>query len=79
MRIGKKGCSVNEKQPAINVLVVPTSLRSTGVFRSPGIGRSGSMIGPLIAAELMLLNWSNAGLFPVMAIATQRPSSWPHG
>jgi len=58
-------------QPAVNALAAtyyPTALRSTGVGWSLGVGRVGSIIGPVVGGELIRLNWSNADLFLVVAV-----------
>jgi AAHS family 4-hydroxybenzoate transporter-like MFS transporter len=58
-------------QPAVNALAghfYPTTLRSTGIGWSLGIGRIGSVIGPLIGGQLIALNWSNASLFHAAAV-----------
>jgi AAHS family 4-hydroxybenzoate transporter-like MFS transporter len=58
-------------QPAVNALAghfYPTTLRSTGIGWSLGIGRIGSVIGPLIGGQLIALNWSNAALFHAAAL-----------
>ncbi len=58
-------------QPAINALggvYYPTSLRSTGIGWILGIGRIGSIIGPVVAGVLIGLNWSNAALFHAAAV-----------
>jgi len=58
-------------QPAVNALAghfYPTSLRSTGIGWSLGIGRIGSVIGPLIGGQLIALNWSSAALFHAAAV-----------
>ncbi|OUL89995.1 MFS transporter [Paraburkholderia hospita] len=58
-------------QPAINALAghyYPTSVRSTGIGWSLGIGRIGSVIGPLIGGQLIALNWTNASLFHAAAV-----------
>jgi len=58
-------------QPAVNALAghfYPTSLRSTGIGWSLGIGRIGSVIGPLVGGQLIALNWSNAALFHAAAV-----------
>jgi AAHS family 4-hydroxybenzoate transporter-like MFS transporter len=58
-------------QPAVNALAAtyyPTALRSTGVGWSLGVGRVGSIVGPVIGGELIRLNWSNADLFLVVAV-----------
>jgi AAHS family 4-hydroxybenzoate transporter-like MFS transporter len=41
----------------------PTYLRSTGVGWCLGIGRTGAVIGPLFAGELLRRQWDNAHLF----------------
>jgi AAHS family 4-hydroxybenzoate transporter-like MFS transporter len=46
----------------------PTALRSTGVGWSLGIGRVGSIVGPVIGGELIRLNWSNTDLFIAVAV-----------
>ncbi|CAN7234681.1 MFS transporter [Trinickia sp. LjRoot230] len=58
-------------QPAVNALAghyYPTALRSTGIGWSLGIGRVGSVIGPLVGGQLIALNWSNAALFHAAAV-----------
>ncbi|WP_109482407.1 MFS transporter [Paraburkholderia sp. C35] len=58
-------------QPAVNALAghfYPTTLRSTGIGWSLGIGRIGSVIGPLVGGQLIALNWSNAQLFHAAAL-----------
>lgn len=58
-------------QPAVNALAghyYPTTLRSTGIGWSLGIGRIGSVIGPLVGGQLIALNWSNASLFHAAAL-----------
>src|SRR3984957_10523052 len=58
-------------QPAVNALAghfYPTSLRSTGIGWSLGIGRIGSVIGPLVGGQLIALDWSNAALFHAAAV-----------
>ncbi|MFL9860592.1 hypothetical protein PQR72_33485, partial [Paraburkholderia madseniana] len=46
----------------------PTSLRATGVGWSLGIGRAGSIIGPVVAGQLIRLQWSNTALFVAAAV-----------
>ena len=46
----------------------PTSVRSTGVGWALGIGRVGSIIGPLVGGALMTAKWSTGSVF--MAAAT---------
>jgi AAHS family 4-hydroxybenzoate transporter-like MFS transporter len=58
-------------QPAINALAAtyyPTPLRSTGIGWSIGIGRLGSIIGPVVGGELLRLEWSISSLFIAAAI-----------
>lgn len=58
-------------QPAVNALAAtyyPTTLRSTGVGWSLGIGRFGSIVGPVLGGALIQLQWSNASIFIAMAI-----------
>lgn len=60
-------------QPAVNALAAtyyPTALRSTGVGWSLGIGRVGSIVGPVLGGELIRLNWSNSDIFLAMAVPT---------
>ena len=58
-------------QPAVNALTAtlyPISLRATGVGWSLGIGRAGSIIGPVVAGQLIRLQWSNTALFVAAAV-----------
>ncbi len=58
-------------QPAVNALAgqyYPTALRSTGIGWSLGIGRIGSVLGPLVGGQLIALNWSNGALFHAAAL-----------
>jgi AAHS family 4-hydroxybenzoate transporter-like MFS transporter len=58
-------------QIAANALAAgfyPTSVRSTGVGWALGIGRIGSIIGPLVGGALMTAKWSTGSVF--MAAAT---------
>ncbi|WP_317203228.1 MFS transporter [Janthinobacterium sp.] len=58
-------------QPAVNALAAsyyPTTLRSTGIGWSLGVGRIGSIIGPVLGGELIRLNWPNSAIFLVVAI-----------
>jgi len=57
-------------QPAVNALAghyYPTTLRSTGIGWSLGIGRVGSVIGPLVGGQMIALGWSNVALFQAAA------------
>ncbi|SAK94698.1 major facilitator transporter [Caballeronia calidae] len=58
-------------QPAVNALAghyYPTALRSTGIGWSLGIGRVGSVIGPLVGGQMIALGWSNVALFHAAAL-----------
>ncbi|NMM37270.1 MAG: MFS transporter [Glaciimonas sp.] len=58
-------------QPAVNALAAsyyPTTLRSTGIGWSLGVGRIGSIIGPVLGGELIGLNWPNSTIFIAVAI-----------
>ncbi|TMH77958.1 MAG: MFS transporter [Betaproteobacteria bacterium] len=60
-------------QPAVNALAAtyyPTALRSTGVGWSLGVGRIGSIVGPVLAGELIRRNLSNSEIFIAMAVPT---------
>ena len=46
----------------------PTAMRSTGVGWALGVGRLGSIIGPLVGGLLMTLNWPLSELFMTAAI-----------
>lgn len=65
------GVCVVGGQPAINALaatIYPTTIRSTGVGWSLGIGRAGSIVGPIVAGQLIGWHWSNAELFVAAAV-----------
>jgi AAHS family 4-hydroxybenzoate transporter-like MFS transporter len=58
-------------QPALNALAgtyYPTSLRSTGIGWSLGVGRIGSVLGPVVGGQLISLQWTNAALFVAAAM-----------
>jgi AAHS family 4-hydroxybenzoate transporter-like MFS transporter len=59
-------------QIAANALAAafyPTSVRATGVGWALGIGRIGSIVGPLVGGMLMTMKWSTASLFMAAAAA----------
>jgi MFS transporter, AAHS family, 4-hydroxybenzoate transporter len=59
-------------QIAANALTAgyyPTSVRATGVGWALGIGRVGSIIGPLVAGILIDAKWSTGALFMAAAAA----------
>jgi AAHS family 4-hydroxybenzoate transporter-like MFS transporter len=45
----------------------PTSIRATGVGWSPGIGRVGSVLGPVVGGMLLTMQWEMRELFLVGA------------
>lgn len=58
-------------QPAVNALAAsyyPTSLRSTGIGWSLGVGRIGSIIGPVLGGELIRMNLPNSTIFLAVAV-----------
>lgn len=58
-------------QPAVNALAAsyyPTSLRSTGIGWSLGVGRIGSIIGPVLGGELIRMNLPNSTTFLAVAV-----------
>jgi AAHS family 4-hydroxybenzoate transporter-like MFS transporter len=59
-------------QIAANALAAgfyPTSVRATGVGWALGIGRVGSIVGPLIGGVLLTAKWSTASVFAAAALA----------
>jgi MFS transporter, AAHS family, 4-hydroxybenzoate transporter len=59
-------------QIAANALAAtfyPTSIRATGVGWALGIGRIGSIIGPLVGGALLTAKWSTASVFGAAAVA----------
>jgi AAHS family 4-hydroxybenzoate transporter-like MFS transporter len=67
------GFCVMGGQSALNALAAtyyPTAVRTTGIGWAMGIGRLGSILGPLIGGELMLLNWPIKHLFLAAAVPT---------
>ncbi len=46
----------------------PTSIRSTALGWAYGIGRIGSIVGPVVAGVLLTLGWSMSGLFWIAAL-----------
>jgi MFS transporter, AAHS family, 4-hydroxybenzoate transporter len=60
------GICIVGAQPALNALastLYPTEIRATGVGWSLGMGRGGAIVGPVVAAQLVALNWSSQTLF----------------
>jgi MFS transporter, AAHS family, 4-hydroxybenzoate transporter len=65
------GVCVVGAQPAVNALastLYPTEVRATGVGWCLGVGRAGAIVGPVVAAQLVALNWSSQGLFLTASI-----------
>lgn len=63
------GFAIIGGQPAVNALAAtyyPTALRSTGVGWSLGIGRFGSIVGPVLGGALIQLQWTNDQIFIAM-------------
>jgi len=59
-------------QTAANALAAtfyPTSVRATGVGWALGIGRVGSIVGPLVGGVLLAQKWSPAAVFLAAAAA----------
>jgi AAHS family 4-hydroxybenzoate transporter-like MFS transporter len=54
---------------ALAAAIYPTSVRATGVGWALGIGRIGSIVGPLVGGMLMTMKWSTASLFMAAAAA----------
>jgi AAHS family 4-hydroxybenzoate transporter-like MFS transporter len=65
------GAFVIGGQNSVNVLAAvfyPTYIRATGVGWALGIGRLGSIIGPIVGGILLQAHWDRASLFMVAAI-----------
>jgi AAHS family 4-hydroxybenzoate transporter-like MFS transporter len=65
------GAGIIGGQTAANALAAgsyPTQIRSTGVGWALGIGRIGSIVGPLVAAALLSMHVSIKGIFLISAI-----------
>src|ERR1700738_2975304 len=59
-------------QIAANALAAgfyPTAVRATGVGWALGLGRVGSIVGPLIGGALLTMKWSTASVFGAAAVA----------
>lgn len=59
--------------PGLNALaatIYPTSLRSTGIGWSLGVGRVGGLVGPVLAGALLTTGWTSRGLFAAVAGVT---------
>jgi AAHS family 4-hydroxybenzoate transporter-like MFS transporter len=65
------GASVIGGQTAVNVLAAafyPTYMRATGIGWALGLGRGGSIVGPVIGGVMITLQWSRPALFVAAAI-----------
>ena len=72
MAIFAAGFCIVGGQIAANALAAtfyPTAVRATGVGWALGIGRVGSIVGPLVGGMLMTMKWSVASVFIAAAIA----------
>jgi AAHS family 4-hydroxybenzoate transporter-like MFS transporter len=70
MAIFAAGFCIVGGQIAANALAAgyyPTSVRATGVGWALGIGRVGSIVGPLIGGALLTAKWSTASVFEAAA------------
>ncbi len=60
------GITIQGGQAGLNALAAsyyPTAVRSTGVGWALGIGRVGSIVGPMLASILLSLDWAPAQIF----------------
>ena len=65
------GFFVIGSQYSMNALAAnyyPTALRSTGIGWALGIGRIGSIIGPVVGGIILALGWTTTHLFAVVAV-----------
>jgi AAHS family 4-hydroxybenzoate transporter-like MFS transporter len=65
------GWGVVGGQAGVNALAsgyYPTDLRATGVGAGLGVGRVGAIVGPVVAGEMLLRNWTARELFIAAAI-----------
>ena len=65
------GFCVSGAQKSVNALSVmfyPTAIRSTGVGWALGIGRAGSISGPIVAGWLIGAGWTTENLFRLAAV-----------
>jgi MFS transporter, AAHS family, 4-hydroxybenzoate transporter len=53
---------------AISAIIYPTSIRSTGIGWALGVGRVGSIVGPVLAGLLLKINWGPREIFLAGAI-----------
>lgn len=65
------GATIVGAQPSLNALAgtfYPTYLRSTGVGWALGIGRAGSIVGPVMAGQFLARAWSTSDIFLALAV-----------
>ncbi|PRX92098.1 MFS transporter [Paraburkholderia sp. BL25I1N1] len=65
------GICVQGAQAALNALaaeIYPTNIRSTGVGWALGVGRVGSIAGPLLGGAMVALNWDLSTIFVAAAL-----------
>jgi AAHS family 4-hydroxybenzoate transporter-like MFS transporter len=65
------GACVVGSQPSVNALSAtyyPTYLRSTGLGWGLGIGRAGSIVGPVVTGWFLALQWTTHSIFLALAI-----------
>jgi AAHS family 4-hydroxybenzoate transporter-like MFS transporter len=71
LAVGVSGLCIVGAQPALNAWaasIYPTPIRATGMGWSLGIGRIGSIVGPVLAGHLLGLKWSTESLFLAAAL-----------
>ncbi len=65
------GAFVIGGQNSVNVLAAvfyPTYIRATGIGWALGIGRFGSIVGPIVGGVLLQAQWGRSSLFMVAAV-----------
>ncbi|MES2258081.1 MAG: MFS transporter [Pseudomonadota bacterium] len=53
---------------AVAAIYYPTAIRTTGIGWAMGVGRLGSILGPVVGGELLRLNWPAGDLFLAAAV-----------
>ena len=65
------GFAVQSAQAGLNAMsaiIYPTSIRSTGIGWALGVGRAGSIVGPVVAGLLLKMTWGPREIFLAGAI-----------
>jgi MFS transporter, AAHS family, 4-hydroxybenzoate transporter len=65
------GLGIVGSQSGLNALAAslyPTDLRSTGIGSGLGVGRMGSIVGPVLAGQLISAHWTPRSLFLAAAV-----------